>query len=135
MASTTRRAFLLILSLALFAGCSDMGDPVGPQRPPGTSLRFDVQPIFSARCAIPGCHVTPSPQAGMNLSTGASYANTVNVAALSLGPGLRVAPGDPDASVLYQLISSGTMPALGGPLTAAQIETIREWIAEGADNN
>lgn len=135
MASATRRAFLLLLLLALIAGCSDMGEPVGPEPPPGTSLRYDVQPIFSARCAIAGCHVTPSPQAGMNLSSGASYSSVVNVPAIVFGPGLRVVPGDPDASILYQLISAGTMPALGGPLTAAQIETIREWIAEGAEDN
>lgn len=135
MASTTRRALLVILSLPLLAGCSDMGDPVGPQRPAGTSLRFDVQPIFTSRCALSGCHVTPSPQAGMNLSAGVSYANTVNQPAVVFGPGTRVIPGDPDASILYQLVSTRVMPLLGGPLTAAQIETIREWIAEGAEDN
>lgn len=126
MASTTRRALLLILSLALLAGCSDMGDPAGPQRPAGVSLQFDVQPIFTSRCALSGCHVTPSPQAGMNLSAGVSYANTVNQPALVFGPGTRVIPSDPDASILYQLVSTGVMPAEGGPLTTAQIETIRE---------
>lgn len=71
----------------------------------------------------------------MNLSAGVSYANTVNQPALVFGPGTRVIPSDPDASILYQLVSTGVMPAEGGPLTAAQIETIREWIAEGAEDN
>lgn len=123
------------IALALSVACSDMGDPVLPKRPDGVSLRFDVQPIFTSRCALSGCHVTPSPQAGMNLSAGVSYANTVNQPAVVFGPGTRVLPGDPGASILYQLVSTGVMPLLGGPLTAAQIETIREWIAEGAEDN
>ncbi len=127
-------AFAGILPL-LFLACSDMGDPVGAQRPPGVSLQFDVQPIFSSRCAIAGCHVQPSPQAGMNLSAGVSYSNTVNQPAIVFGPGTRVIPGDPDNSVLYQLVSTGVMPLQGGPLTSEQIETIREWIADGAENN
>jgi hypothetical protein len=37
--------------------------------------------------------------------------------------------------VLYLLVSGGTMPATGGPLTTAQIAAIREWIESGALNN
>jgi hypothetical protein len=120
---------------AFFVACSDMGDPVEPQDPPGVSFRFEVQPIFSSRCALPACHVQPSPQASMNLSAGFSYSNIVNVPAIVFGPGVRVTPGDPDASILYLLVSTGVMPAEGGPLTATQIETIRQWIADGAEDN
>lgn len=130
-----RRLVPAALWLALIAGCSDLGDPVAPPEPAGVSFRRDIQPIFSSRCAIPGCHVQPSPQAGMNLSAATSYASIVNVAAVVFGPGLRVAPGDPDASVLFQLVLAGTMPAQGGPLTPAQIEALREWIAAGALDN
>lgn len=128
------RHILFGLSLLLLAGCSDIGDPVSTQ-PAGASFRADVQPIFSSRCAVPGCHIQPSPQAGCDLSVGPSYANIVGVPAIVFGPGFRVAPGSPDASVLYRLVNAGTMPAQGGPLTPKQIETIREWIEDGAQDN
>ncbi|HEY3453528.1 MAG TPA: PSD1 and planctomycete cytochrome C domain-containing protein [Bryobacteraceae bacterium] len=48
--------------------------------------------------------------------------------------GPAVVPGHPEKSVLYQLISGGkpAMPLVGEPLTKAQIESVRQWIENGA---
>lgn len=127
-----RRLFIPAFILFLAPGCQDAKYPVAPG---DVTFSADVQPIFSARCALPGCHIQPSPQAGMDLSPGQSYASIVNVPAVSLGPGLRVKPSEPDSSVLYGLISAGTMPAQGNPLLPSQIETIRIWIENGAKDD
>ena len=132
--------FLAAASCLLLANCSDRGDsivkaPPLPSSPDGVSFADDIQPIFTARCAISGCHVAPTPQAGLVLTAGTSYANLVNVPTQIFTPGVRITPNDTGASVLYLLVSSGTMPATGGPLTTAQIDAIREWIESGAPNN
>jgi hypothetical protein len=130
--------FLLAASCSILTSCSDRGDPAQAPRPfdpAGISFANDIQPIFSARCAISGCHVLPTPTGGLVLSAGSSYANLVNVPTQVFTPGVRVTPNDVAASVLYLLVSSGTMPATGSPLTTAQINAIREWIESGAPNN
>ena len=106
------------------------------------SLSAQVQPILSASCAINGCHTGAAPQQGMNLSTGMTYANTVNVAAAECSGGrLRVKPGDAANSYIVQKLTnvdlcSGTqMPKTGGPLSSADIQTLSSWICEGAPNN
>jgi hypothetical protein len=129
-------AALLAGLLMLLHGCSDHGSPVQPTTSVAdVSFRLDVQPIFSSRCAIPGCHVQPSPQAACDLSEGKSYANIVGVPSQLFNLVLRVAPGDPGNSLLYQLVSGGAMPASGDALTRTQLTTIRNWIEEGAPNN
>ncbi|MHC5063062.1 MAG: c-type cytochrome domain-containing protein [Planctomycetota bacterium] len=47
-------------------------------------------------------------------------------------------PGDPDDSLLYELISlpeddESRMPAKGTPLADAKVELVKRWIEEGAD--
>jgi hypothetical protein len=55
----------------------------------------------------------------------------------------RVEPGDPDRSYLYHKITgtqadvggSGDPMPKGGRLSDAEIQTIRDWIAQGALDN
>lgn len=128
---------LLAASCSFLTSCSDRGDPAPAPRPlgpAGISFANDIQPIFTARCAIGGCHVMPTPPAGLVLTAGC-YADLVNVPTQNFTPGVRVTPNDVGASVLYLLVASGTMPATGGRLTTAQIDAIRVWIESGAPNN
>ncbi|MEY4581129.1 MAG: hypothetical protein RL701_5832 [Pseudomonadota bacterium] len=53
-----------------------------------------------------------------------------------------VVPGSPDTSVLFDKLANATpacgatrMPLGGMPLTAAELESVRAWIADGAKNN
>lgn len=64
----------------------------------------------------------------------------VNVA--SSHGGMRVLPGDPDASVLIQKLADDVPAALGAPMplnyampTPAEVEAVRQWIAAGAKND
>ena len=91
--------------------------------------------IFTPICAR--CH---PPNQGQDLRDGKSFASIVNVASHEQPAVLRVKPGDPDNSYLYQKITgaagiSGSQMPLGGSLTAAQIQAIHDWILAGALNN
>ncbi len=103
-----------------------------------TQLQTD---IFTPSCAKSGCHAGSSPQQGMNLSAGQTFGNIVAVASQEAPPLNRVQPGDPDNSYLVQKIEGtasvgGRMPLDGPPfLSNAQIQSIRAWIAAGAENN
>jgi hypothetical protein len=76
----------------------------------------------------------------MNLSSAAaSHAALVNVASLQVA-GDRVEPGDPDGSYLIHKLEGtaavgGRMPLGGTPLDQETIDTIRDWILDGAQNN
>jgi len=135
------RRFALIwgsVSVLMVGACSDFGDPLPPTKPVvPTDVKFmrDVQPILNSRCAVSGCHVSPLPKAGCDLTADSSYANLVNVPTEVFTPGVRVTPGDLSQSVLYLLVQSGQMPANGPPLTPVQVGTIRQWIEDGAPNN
>lgn len=96
--------------------------------PPPVSYSRQVAPILALHCN--GCHG----DAG-GLST-RSYADLMTGGNL----GKVVIPGEPDRSLLTHFIEgrrgeSHRMPLGGQPLSAAQIETIRRWIAEGASQD
>jgi hypothetical protein len=96
-----------------------------------------IQPIFDANCAVTGCHVAGH-FTGLDLSSGNSYANLVNVVSYGYPPGLRVEPYYPLNSVLYHKVSGtnifgGIMPPPPiSPLDSATVQLIYDWIDEGA---
>jgi hypothetical protein len=105
----------------------------------GSSFVSDVQPIFTASCAVPGCHVPGNPQAGMILAEGFAYGSIVNVQSTEDPRFFRVKPGSADESYLMQKLRGvalrGTQmpaPGTGNVLTPAEKEVIRRWIDEGA---
>jgi hypothetical protein len=103
----------------------------------GVTLAGDVQPIFTANCAFAGCHGGAAPQFGMDLTEGRAAASTVNVDSAEVPELKRILPGDSANSYLYQKITQdpplvGDPMPVGGSLTAAQKETIRQWIDGGA---
>ena len=93
----------------------------------------------AGKCAY--CH-HPGSQFGPDLTNPFDpVRGVVNVEA-DVG-GIRVVPGDPEASILYQKIGGSplsrdrgrAMPLQIERLTDAEIRTIVEWVAEGARNN
>ena len=116
------------------AGCKGTG-PTGPDGSPstivfptsGVSYGAQVQPLFNQACNFSGCHDAAT--TGLNLT---SYEG----ARLSI-PGI-VVPKDPDHSVLVLRIQGSVgarMPPGSYPLNQNQINGIRTWINEGANNN
>lgn len=113
------------------------------------SLANDVQPILTARCAIPTCHSGPSPSAGQNLEAGQSFASDVNHASTNTPKLLRVKPSSVRDSYMSRKITGQGiidksalmpqgcpgLPPSGGCATPAEVAKILTWIAEGAPDN
>lgn len=135
-----------IVSLALAAACGTDSAPAGPGPDAagadaattcGTtpvSFQHDVVPLIGG-CGGEMCH------GGLG---GASWPYAALVGQPSTecdDQRLLVAPGDPAHSYLVQkltgegMCTGERMPRLGPPLTAAQVQTIADWICQGAANN
>lgn len=133
---------LVLLALAgALAGCGTAKSPVEPSDGPDPSATFSrVQAeVFTPSCAVAGCHGGSSPQLGLDLSAGRSYAAIVNVRSVETSR-LRIAPGDPDASYLVSKVKgdatiTGSRMPLGGALTPAEIALIVDWVRRGAPND
>lgn len=124
----------------------DSSDAAFTVNPPavGVSLARDVQPIFTLRCTTRFCHGVESQVALLNLAPGAAHGALVGVvsAAGACHTFVRVRPGLPDQSYLiWKLAGSGAclaggrMPKDAPALSAAELTSIRTWIAEGAKPN
>lgn len=120
------------------SGCKD--DPVlGEGESPSTvvfpprevSYGVHVQTLFNQTCAIPSCHDDGTQAGGLSLT---SHFNTVFAV-----PGIVISR-DPANSILIMKIEGRgpggeRMPPGPNALNQNQINGIRTWIAEGAQNN
>ncbi len=143
----TRAFTLAVLALAIATGCSEFEPAVGALQAdscsdtaiaPSTQVSYaaDVVPIFEKHCYE--CHA-PAPGAigveigGLDLTSYQSLRAGGTVSGANI-----VIDGSPCESVLYQKVSPGPpfgnrMPLDGPPyLDAADLQTIHDWIAEGA---
>ncbi|NEZ05134.1 hypothetical protein G4Y73_13335 [Wenzhouxiangella sp. XN201] len=129
---------LTLLGLMLFAtfiqagtvasGCDELDAfPASP----AIDFATQIQPILDG-CT--GCHGASGP-AGLDLREGEAWSNLVGVPATTNPERLRVAPFDPQDSVLFNAVNCDNP---GGPsfrmpgTTAEQRALIRDWIAQGA---
>ena len=109
----------------LLAGCGDRKTlptaPAGPAPDPAATFSRVQDEVFTASCALAGCHAGSAPQAGMDLSPGAAYGATVGVPSTYVVKKLR---GDAD-------IVGSPMP-LTGTFTEAQFQLLVDWVRRGA---
>ncbi|HBQ58414.1 MAG TPA: hypothetical protein DD671_02000, partial [Balneolaceae bacterium] len=110
------------ISLFLFVGCFMS---VQAQ----VDYEEDIQPIFDQHCT--SCHGSNS---GVTLS---SYDAVMNSVGSQYGTNI-VEPGEPDESPLVDKIepnpeNGARMPQNASPLSDEEIQLIRTWIAEGAN--
>ena len=94
--------------------------------------------VFTPICTT--CHSGAGAPLGLRLDESSAYALLVNAASVEVPSLLRVAPGNPDASYLIQKLEGtaavGARMPLGQPaLPADTIAVIRQWIANGAQND
>jgi hypothetical protein len=140
---------LVVAAAAVAAGCAGSGKGLDSNGQPiesggGTEpLTADFQSIqdnvFTPICSR--CHIGASAPEGLQLDEAHSYSMLVGVPSVEDPSSLRVKPSDPDSSYMVRKImggpdiSGGQMP-LGGPyLPQATIDTIRQWVANGAPNS
>ena len=130
---------LLALGLAaIVAGCTEK--VVAPPPPPTVlAVPDSIQQVFTANCALSGCHTGPTPQQGQDLSDAVtSYANIVGVASHEKSSNLRIAPGDSAAS--YMVMKLRNTPGIVGqpmpygayPMDPALVIRIAAWAQQGA---
>jgi len=128
----TRVELLSVAVLPIGIGLAVQGAPapVADEAPVAVvgpvSFANQVAPLFAESCV--SCHGAQDPEAGLQLHTyegvmkGSEYGTVVEA-------------GDPDASLLIEMISAGEMPQDADALTADQVAMVRAWIADGAANN
>ncbi len=100
---------------------------------PASSVSFyhQIRPVFQAQCH--GCHQPAKAKGG--------YVMTDFDALLQGGESddKAIIPGNPDQSYLVELITPvngvAEMPQKGEPLSAIEIGLIRDWIAQGAEDD
>lgn len=136
-----KSAVVILVIPALFVlsiGCEDRGVEPPQQAEEPVSFSDDIQPILSARCLA--CHSPGGVASFLQLTDDQSYSNLVNQPAL-FSEGKRVEPGDPGGSALYNRIadtgvSGGRMPPPPSSLLSPEeVDLVRRWIAEGAEDN
>ncbi len=103
------------------------------------SFAEDIQPILSSGCTTGGCH-DASASAGLDLRTGQSLQNLIDVRAVQEPELYRVIPFDAQNSYLVIKLEGrqnqgSRMPLGGQALGAIQIQNIRNWINRGARDN
>lgn len=138
-----RQSLLLGLGLAaVLAGatvCKTAGSS-GPSDTPKDDPSFaaDIQPIFTSSCALSSCHAGAA-AGGLNLASGQSYNNLVNVASTGEPNRIRVVPNDATNSYLVVKLEGrqtvGSKMPLGGSLSATALQNIKNWVNKGAKNN
>ena len=132
---------------------------------PAVSFRKDVQPIFKESCAFGTCHGgafgasnngiflgrdTSTSDADLADDTKNFFANAVGVEAGQLGAMKFISKGDPRNSYLMHKVDGDLCPFLAQclgkdcgqsmpqgqePIAQAKRDTIRRWIAQGANDN
>ncbi|UCE18048.1 MAG: hypothetical protein JSV84_14465 [Gemmatimonadota bacterium] len=133
--------FMLIIFISMYFQCSDDENCVEPGN--GTdgepSFASDIQPIFSASCAISGCHDATTASAELVLTEGQAYAQLVDVLSTQDAGKKLVTPGDAENSYLVMKLedraSVGSAMPLGSTLSDEEIQRIRDWIDAGAEDN
>ncbi len=141
---------LVVLTLAgATAGCDvqtfdDAAAAFGGTNLPPPPSGSGFNPVFSAiqsnvftpSCATANCHSGSNPPESLNLEAANSYALLVGIASQQDNGIQRVNPGNPALSYLVQKLegtaaTGGQMPPTGA-LGQSVIDTIRQWISDGA---
>jgi hypothetical protein len=118
------RASALLAAASLLASCGQKE----------ISYRADVQPILKQFCLE--CHADGGDgyaKSGLSMTSHESLMKGTQFGAI-------VKPGDSLGSVLIQLVEGRADPSIKMPhgkaaLPKAQIEVLKQWVAQGAKNN
>ena len=137
------RSLLLPLSLLCVVGCGGSDDPPPPVPEAKVEPTLsDIQAkIFTPTCSTQvGCHGLDNKVPGVYLTEGLSRKSLVNAKGDEDPTKILVVPGKPESSLLYTLLSAKdgmtpVMPKGLGQLSAARKEVIRQWIANGANDD
>lgn len=95
---------------------------------PSPSFSADISPVLTNRCAIPGCHVAGGPH-DVDLRTYDTLQAGAEDGAIIIAGNAR------ESEIVEQIVQGRMPPPPSEPLEAAEIQSIIDWINEGAENN
>jgi len=108
---------------------------------PKLDYQTQIEPIFTNNCTSRGCHVSSNTGGGLNLQVGTSFGEITGASTTDNAP--LVIAGNPDISPLIWKLEGednnganvfGSRMPFGGPfLSNSTINSIRQWISEGAN--
>ena len=98
-------------------GCTVTGNATVSQAPAGP-LFVSVKAVLLVNCAVPGCHLSPSPQNGLD------FTDDCTIVAQSLRIRARAVDANPSQ-----------MPPTGPPLSAVDKQKIIDWVNAGGKHN
>ena len=142
MVTHSRSPLLLVLVVGAAACGSDSPTAPTPTTPAAGSLMPTLSSIqsvvFNDSCV--GHHGDHATEANLDLTTGQSFSNLVNVQSTQVAFDL-VEPTDAENSYLIHKLDGRAgivgdrMPPAGPFLSQADIDVIKQWINAGAQNN
>ena len=140
------KTLLLFPALLVIAGLAACGSDSPTAPTPTTPAPNALMPrlssiqtlIFNESCI--GHHGDHATDGDLDLTDGMSYAQLVNMPSVQVMSLNRVAPGDAENSYLIHKLEGrasivGDRMPPGGLLTTEQIDIIKQWINDGAQNN
>ncbi len=113
------------------------GCPTCPEETLDPTLDAIQAEVFSKSCHFSTCHGGDGAQSSLRLDNKQdAYDTLVGVDGLDANM-VRVVPGDPEASLLYQTLLAPVedvdlMPKSADGLAQYKIDAIRQWIEDGA---
>lgn len=122
-----KKNILILFGLGVLFFSSCLHSPIISPNQVQVSFKNEVQPIIIGNCTASGCH-------GNTGSGGESFSLMTYDDVITFG-GLTTTK--PEKTRLYQSLlgnSENAMPP-AGPLADSQIQTIYNWISQGAKNN
>ena len=137
------RLFVAYLISLMLLACEDQivnecGELGLEGRTVSSSLSSIQNEVFDVSCATAGCHSGSNSVANLNLEKGQSYTNLVNVDAVLFAGEKRIISFDSRNSILIKILRgelSPQMPLDTEQLSATVIDSIAQWIDNGALNN
>ena len=126
-------AVVVVALLTVLLSCSTLSEVDGVATPRSStepvSFENEIKPIFEDRCVM--CHNGHVAAGDLNLLT-----RDLAFRRSSNGP--FFVPGYPERSKIFRMVrladhEPGAMPPTGHALSEEELETIKQWIAEGAD--
>lgn len=135
---------IVLVAVFIFSACEHEQGGMEPEQQLQPTLSSIQANIFTPRCAFTGCHVSgpdflPS---SMPLSNTTQSFNSLVDQDSEERPQLeRVDPGDAESSYLIHKLEGRSdivgdrMPSGGPFLSTEQIDIIKQWIDNGAQNN
>ena len=146
------RARLALVAMVLLPACGSSGADPAVLPPAATGTFSTIYPLIfprKTRSQCNSCHsLPPNDRSNGNLSLGedqaTAYAALTGTTSKSSKCGqdgaALIVPNHPEESLFYLKLTGnppcgGHMPLGGDPLSPAQLELVRSWIAAGAEDD